>query len=74
MWREKAHRIIAALCRQSYEQANRLPNGMLRKRHKPYSVPEVAQRLVDCLGRDDEATAKSIFMYDYDVEQALKRA
>lgn len=73
MWREKAHRIIAALCRDSYEHANRLPDGRLRKRHVPYSVPETARRLVAALGADDEELAKSIFLHDYDALRAADR-
>ena len=30
----------------------------------PYSVPEVAQRLVDCLNANDEETAKTIFVWE----------
>lgn len=66
-WQGKAHRIIAALCRVEYERANRLPNGKLRNRHRSYSVPDTAQTLVEALGRNDEETAKAIFLFDYDV-------
>lgn len=60
--RDKAHRLIAEECRASYERANRLPNGRLRKRHVPYPVPETAERLVTILGRDDEQAAKAEFI------------
>lgn len=61
-WEERAHKIIAAMSRASYEQANRLPNGKLRKRHRPYAIPSDAQTLVDCLGRNDEEAAKALFI------------
>lgn len=60
-WRDKAKRLIGNLCRQSYLSVNR-PG---RKRHVPYAVPELAQQLIDCLNRDDEITAKALFLsYD----------
>lgn len=60
-WHTKAHRVIAALCRESYEKANRLPNGRLRKRHVPYTVPQDAETLIKCLAQEDEITAKGLF-------------
>ena len=71
-WRDKAHEIIAALCRASYEASNRLPNGKLRKRHVPYSVPDTARALFAALGADDEETAKAIFLYDYAALRAVR--
>lgn len=68
-WRDKAHAIIGELSRQSYEQSQRTAAGGKRKRHVPYSIPETAQRLVEALGRDDEETAKSIMMHDYDARR-----
>lgn len=65
-WEKKAHRIIAAMSRAAYDRANRLPNGSLRKKRVPYVLPEVARKLVECLGKNDEETAKSIFLFDYD--------
>ena len=65
-WEQKAHRLIAELARQEFERSNRLPNGRLRARHKPYSLPPVAQQLVEILGLHDrteaEHRAKSIFL------------
>lgn len=64
-WRGKAEKIIAELSRQSYEQANRLPSGQLRKKHVPYSTPTMAQDLVECLNTHDEERAKALFLsYD----------
>lgn len=62
-WRQKANRIIAELCSESYRQRNLLSNGQRRrKRHRQYSVPPTVEWLVDCLNRDDEETAKAIFL------------
>jgi transposase-like protein len=61
-WIEKAHKVIAAECRKSYEHMNCLPNGQLRKKHVPYSVPELAEEMLRCIRENDEATAKSIFL------------
>lgn len=63
-WRDKAHRIIGELSRQSYMEANGLtPSGRIRKNHVPYSIPQVAVDLIDCLNTDDEERAKAIFLY-----------
>ena len=67
-WEEKAHRIIARVCLESYRAANIKKDGSRRKRHVPYSVPDVARRLVEALGRNDEETAKAIFLFDYDAQ------
>jgi hypothetical protein len=58
-WYTKAHRIIAELSQAAYRAAG---NGSHRKRHVPYSVPETAEMLIDCLNRDDEERAKVIFI------------
>lgn len=71
-WREKAKRIIAALSKQSYERENRLPNGKLRKKHRPYSIPETAEKLLKTLDTNDEETAKAIFLYDYAAQKVDK--
>jgi hypothetical protein len=56
------HKMIGELCRQSYEQANRLPNGLMRKTHVPYSIPQEAQALIKALNEDDEHEAKRIMV------------
>jgi len=65
-WEQKAHRVIAALCAASARQANTDPRtGRPYRRHRPYSVPTLAQDLVHCLGHrfpDSEARAKAIFV------------
>jgi hypothetical protein len=66
-WRDKAHRIISDLCRQSYLQAETTKAGKRRKRHVPYSVPQAAQDLIDCIKTNNEERAKAIFLFNYDV-------
>lgn len=61
-WQNKAHRVIADLCRESYLTVNRYKDGTMRKRHVPYSVPLVAGQLIECLNMNDELRAKQIFM------------
>lgn len=61
-WQDKANLIISEMCYQSYSAANILPSGKKRKKHVPYSVPSVARKLVDALGKQDEDTAKNIFI------------
>jgi hypothetical protein len=73
IWQSKAHKIIEQLSRESYEAANRLPNGQWRKRHRPYAIPEAARELIKCLDANDEHRAKSLMMWDYDTEQAYER-
>lgn len=69
-WKDKAHRIIGNLSRQSYLAANRLSNGTMRKRHVPYVIPELAQDLIACLNTNDEHKAKAIFL-SYDGLKAI---
>lgn len=52
MW-NKAQALIHADCHASWRQANILPNGRPRKRHRPYSVSPRAQAMVDALGKGD---------------------
>ena len=63
MWRDKANKIIGDLCYESYRKTNFKPNGKRKsKKHIPYSIPIMAEELLDCLKRDDEIRAKQIFM------------
>ncbi len=75
-WRGKVERAIAAMCLASYKQANTSKDGTKKRKHVPYAVPEAARRLVDCLGMHDQCAAeheaKSVMMYDYDVQQAMR--
>ncbi|RJQ30278.1 hypothetical protein C4565_00405 [Candidatus Parcubacteria bacterium] len=61
-WEEKANKIIASMCRGSWYMSNHDKHGRRFKRHRPYTVPPDAQLLVECLGKGDEETAKSIFI------------
>jgi len=67
-WRDKAERIVENLCRESWKQANFKTNGQQYRRHRPYSVPKLAEDLVNCLGMHDqqaaELRAKQIFAYE----------
>lgn len=64
-WQEKANRLIYNSAKASFLQANTKPNGELYRRHVPYTVPQIACDLIDCLNRDDEEMAKAIFLsYD----------
>lgn len=65
-WRNKVNQVILSLCADAYKKANILPNGQKRKRHVPYSVPELAQELVKALGEDNEEKCKSLMMWEYD--------
>ena len=67
-WQDKAHRIIGILCYESFIKANTRKHGGLYKKHKPYSVPDIANELVVCLANDDEKTAKTIFMWTYPIK------
>ncbi len=62
-WQDKAHRLIYNACSQSYEQAqiSRL-TGKRYRSHVPYSVPQFAEDLIDCLNRNDEEKAKALFL------------
>lgn len=61
-WEQKAHKVIEGLCRASYLQANIMKNGKRRKKHVPYPVPPIAERLIECLKTSDEYEAKAIFI------------
>lgn len=65
-WERKAHEVITQLCEASARQANTDPRtGRLYQRHRPYSVPVIAQALVECLSHrraDAEERAKALFL------------
>lgn len=71
-WEAKAHRIIYKLCEESYKQTNFKKNGRRYKKRRAYAVPELAQKLVECLGNPDESEerAKALFL-SYDGIKAL---
>lgn len=61
-WYRTAERLDNDICLDAFEKANRLPNGRLRKRHVPYSVPEYRQALRDAYQSMDELETKRIMM------------
>lgn len=67
-WRAKAHRVIYDMCHRSWLQQNTGRDGKLYKNHRQYSIPELAQELIECLGMHDqklgEYRAKQIFCYE----------
>lgn len=68
-WCDKANRIIAELSWDAWHKANHNKQGKRYKKHRPYSVPEDAQMLVECLGDHDqkcgEERAKRYFVWGY---------
>jgi len=76
-WEIKAHRIVAQYCRESYLRAN-TPNKTIRrllradrtvklyKRHVPYSVPAIADALVNALGLHNERAR------EYEIKRLLE--
>jgi hypothetical protein len=65
--------MVSKMARSAFEQANRLSNGRLRKKHKPYTLPPLAPMLCECLGDHDqkrgEERAKAL-MLTYEGQQA----
>jgi hypothetical protein len=76
-WEDKAHRLIYNLCRASYLQANTKKDGTKYKKHRPYTVPEFAEKLVDVLGWHDrkkaELEAKRLFLTYEGLEATRER-
>ena len=58
----KAQALIQALCTTSWKQANTAPNGHRYARHRPYTVPPLAQALVEQLGRHDEEAIQALLL------------
>jgi hypothetical protein len=68
-WKIKANKIVGALCRKSYVEANFLKSGKKRKKHVPYSVPQEAVDLLRFVARNDEHGAKALMMHDYAISK-----
>ena len=66
----KAQRIIGVLCMVSYLAVNTKAGGGLYKKHRPYSVPQEARDILDCLNTDD-AEGLCILLLDYNQRQLL---
>ena len=60
MW-DKASRCIAQDSAVAYKSAGNVPG----KKHKPYSIPQRAQDLVEALGKDDAERVAAIMLYQY---------
>lgn len=71
-WRDEVEEVIAKIAMRAWRETNILPNGKVRKRKKPYTLPEVVDDLVRCLGDHDqrrgEERAKAILL-SHDIMQ-----
>jgi hypothetical protein len=72
-WRHRAQRVIYDLCIAEYEREKSRLKG--KKKRIEYSVPEMAENLIECLNTDDEGRAKSIMLEynDRKYEDGVKR-
>lgn len=70
-WRNMARYFIGEMCYSSWRKSNIMKNGKRRMRHVPYSVPDLAADLVECLDKNDEHKAKAIFL-GYDCMELLR--
>ena len=61
-WHDAVKRAIAEECRAAYLQANTPRDGARRRKHVPYSVPELARAMVDALNNDDEHDGKRLLL------------
>jgi len=57
-WETKVNKVIAKLCYASWYQANHNAQGKRYKKHRPYSIPKEAERLVEALGMPDRREAE----------------
>ena len=64
-WEEKAHKLVTRLCHESYLQANTAPSGRLFNVPVRYTVPVIAEELINCLVINDEETAKAVYLKYY---------
>ena len=71
-WIDKANRIIKTLSEKSYRDANIMKNGRKRKIYVPYSIPELAENLVQCISEGKEMRAKALFL-SYDGMKSINR-
>ena len=61
-WHDAVKRAIAEQCRAAYLQANTPRDGARRRKHVPYSVPELARAMVSALDNDDEHEGKRLLL------------
>ena len=57
-WEAKVERVIGKFAYASWHQANHDRSGRRYKRHRPYSIPDEARRLVEILGLRDRTAAE----------------
>jgi hypothetical protein len=61
-WHDVVKRAIAEQCRAAYLQANTARNGALRRKHMPYSVPDLARAMIAALDNNDEYEGKRLLL------------
>lgn len=61
-WHDVVKRAIAEQCRAAYLQANTARDGARRRKHVPYSVPDLARAMVAALDHDDEHEGKRLLL------------
>jgi hypothetical protein len=57
-WQHAARKMVAEACLAEWRKANPKPG----RAHRPYTVPEWCQPLLDAVERDDEVETKRIMM------------
>lgn len=57
-WQENVKRAIAEQAKSAFKKANPKKG----KRYVPYTMPEIAVAMTECLNRDDEHEAKRLLL------------
>lgn len=57
-WHDNVKKVIAAQAKVAYTKAN----PKKAKRYVPYTMPEIAIAMTECLNRDDEHEAKRLLL------------
>ena len=57
-WQDNIKKMIAAQAKVAYQKANPKKGKM----HIPYTMPEIAVAMTECLNRDDEKEAKRLML------------
>jgi len=57
-WENKVEEVIGRLSRAAWYQANHDKSGKRFKKHRPYTIPDEAKRLVEILGMHDRREAE----------------
>lgn len=61
-WWHKAQEVIAEEAFACWQKANTKKNGKRYKKHRPYSLPDWCNALVEACGQRNEARAKAIML------------